>query len=161
MSILVDPHLPMDEVDLAALGSAAEARIEEASQTLLEAVDLPHSISETDTLLQIHELVFNHLLSMLAIEIDKLIPETPGSDQRAQTDARQRKIQFLFQFQRLLIQGNDNQITGGYVSHFVMANNEESESACKKVFDNTYKHQLDNGKISLAKDRLLQTSSRT
>ena len=73
---------------MVALGSAAEARIEEASQTLLEVVELPHSISETSTLLQIHELVFDHLQSILTIEIHKLIPEMPGSDQRALGDAR-------------------------------------------------------------------------
>ena len=45
MSTLVDPHLPMEEGDLVALGSATEARIEEASQMLLDVVS--HSISET------------------------------------------------------------------------------------------------------------------
>ena len=71
MSTFVDPHLPME----------AEARIEEASQTLIEVVR--HTVllrQVTGTLLQIHELVYNHLLSILTIEIHELIPETPGSD---------------------------------------------------------------------------------
>ena len=52
------------------------------------------------------------------------------------------KIQFLVQFQCLLIKGNDSQVTGGYmyVLYFITANNEESESVCKKAFDNTYRH---------------------
>ena len=41
---------------------------------------------QTDTLLQIHEVVFNQHLSIFTKELHKLIPNAPSSDQQAQRE---------------------------------------------------------------------------
>ena len=153
MTTLVDSHLPMEEGDLVAVESALESRLEEASQRVLEPVDLPLSVTKTETLFQIHQLVFDHLLSTLSVVIHKLIPNAPTSDERAQSDTQQRKIQFLQQFQRIIVKTDLGMVTGGYIKEFIRVNYNKSESVCKEAFEKVYGLQYETGNLSLQKLR--------
>ena len=143
MTTLVDPHLPMEEGDLAAFLSALNARIKEASQRALETVDPSGSISKQDTLIQIHEKVFNFYLSILSVELHKLIPNASTSDERVETDAMKRKIIFLRQFCRIVVIVNQGKVNGGHLANFLSENNDKSEKICKETFEKIYKLQLE------------------